>query len=98
MNFRTFDIERTGERVISFHEREGIAGFLQRVAEAVQGIRVEDVAGFESRNGRSDAEEVFYGVDGGVVLDDFGLGRRRWGLRKSCERQNQAERDRKSVV
>ena len=89
--FRTFDIERTGERVISFDERKGIAWFLQRVAEAVQGVCVENAAGFESRNGRSDAEEVFYGVDGGVVLDDFGLGRRRWSLRKSCERENQAE-------
>jgi len=78
--FRTFDIERTGERVISFDERKGIARYLQRVAESVQGVRMEDVAGFESRNGRGRTEEIFHGVDGGVILDDFGFGWRRWRL------------------
>src|SRR6266481_9979242 len=89
--FRTFDVERTGKRIISFDEHKGIARLLQRIAETVQRVRVEDIAGLESRNGRSGTEEVFYGVDGSVVLDDFGFGWRRWSLSQTRKRQNQAK-------
>ncbi len=68
---RPFDIERTGKRVITFDERKGITGLLQRVAETIERVRVENVAGFEPGNGRRDAEDVFYIVDSGVIRDDF---------------------------
>ena len=69
--FRIFNIEGTGERVISFNERKRVARLLERVTEAIQGVRVENVAGFQPGHGGSDTEDVFHGVKGGVILDDF---------------------------
>ena len=87
--FRPFDIERARERIVSLDERKAVAGLLQRVAEAVQRVRLENAPGLEPRNGRGDAEDVLHRVDSGVVLDDFGLGRRRLRLSKGRERQEQ---------
>ena len=69
--FRIFNIEGTGERVISSNEGKRVARLLERVTEAIQGIRVENVAGFQPGHGGRDTEDVFHCVKGGVILDDF---------------------------
>ena len=65
--------EWAGERVVPFGEGEGIAGFLDGVAEAVEGVGFENVAGFEMGYRCGRAVDVFYVVDGGAVLNDFGF-------------------------
>src|SRR5260370_20886835 len=89
--FRSLDKERTGELVSALDERESIAGFLQRVAKAIQRIRVENVSGLQMCDGRRDAKNVLHIVNRRVKVHDFGLRNRRGSLRQSCKRQNQTE-------
>src|SRR6266404_9233208 len=88
---RTFDVERTGERVIAFDERKTISGFLQRVAKTVQGVRVKDIARSQMCNRWRDAKDIFHIVDCRVIVHDFGFGGRRLSLSQSTDRQNQGE-------
>src|SRR5258707_15667464 len=66
-----FDEKRSGERIVAFYKRERVAGFLQSVAETVERIRFQDIAGFQPRDRSRCAVNVFYGVDGGVIADDL---------------------------
>jgi hypothetical protein len=72
--FGAVDEERAGERIVAVDEGKWIAGLLDDVAEAVERVGFEDVAGVEMSDGRGDAVEVFHVVDGGVILDDVGRG------------------------
>ncbi len=43
----TFYIKRTRKRIVAFNEGHAVAGFLQRVAEAVERIGLENVPGLK---------------------------------------------------
>src|SRR5208282_304846 len=54
---------------------------------------VENIARLQPRNRLGRPEEVFYVVDGGVILHDLGLGGCRGSLRQRGKWQEQAESD-----
>jgi hypothetical protein len=67
----TVDEEGTGERIVDLDVGERIAGLLESVAETVEGVGVEDVAGPEVGNGLRGAEGGFDVVHGGVEAHDI---------------------------
>ena len=68
------DEERTGERIVDLNVGEGVAGLLECVAEAVEGIGFEDAAGFDVGDGLGGAESGFDVVHGGGEVDDLAGG------------------------
>ena len=88
---RALDVERPGERVIPVNHAERIGRLLDRIAEAVERIGVENVSRFKASDGLGRAEEVFHRVDSCVIANVGGLlgstENRKW------REQNNRERD-----
>ena len=74
---RAFDVKGTRERVVPRSHAERVAGFLNGVAEAVEGVGVEDVSGLEVGHRCRSGIDVLHVVKGALVFDDGG------GLRMS---------------
>jgi hypothetical protein len=61
------DEKRPGQRIVALDQRQRIARFLDGVAEAVQRIRFENVAGFQVRDRRRRGIHVLHIIDGRVI-------------------------------
>ena len=48
---RSFDEKRTGQRIVPTHHAQRVARLLDRVAEAVERVGVENVPGFQMGDG-----------------------------------------------
>src|SRR5262249_12599430 len=69
------DVERAGERVVARSHVERVARFADGVAEAVEGIGVENVAGLQVGDRLGGRVDVFYVGGWGLGFDDIaGLG------------------------
>jgi hypothetical protein len=66
--FGAINVKRAGERVIALHQRERIAGLADGIAEGVERIRLQDVAGMKMGHGPSYSIDVFHIVYGGAVM------------------------------
>jgi hypothetical protein len=59
---RAFDIKWAGQRIVALDHAERVPGFLQHVAEAVERVGVENVAGLQTRHRFSRGEKIFHVV------------------------------------
>lgn len=87
--FGAFNEEWTGERIVAFREGERVTRLFDGVTEAIEGVGIKDVAGLQAGHRRSNAEDVLYVVERGVILDDVGFGSDRPRLSGGRERAGQ---------
>ncbi len=65
---RAFNEKWAGQGIIALDHAEGVAGLAEDVAETIERVGIEDVAGLQVSDGLSGCEEVLHvGVGGGVV-------------------------------
>ena len=82
---RALDIKRTGQRIVPLRHVERVSGLLQTIAEAVQRVGVEDVAGFQMRHRLRRGKQIFHIGIGSRVVHDV-LGRSERGNKKHRKR------------
>src|SRR5262249_25073488 len=51
--FRAVDEEGTGQRIVAFDEGKRVAGLLDGIAEAIERVSLENIAGMKMSDGRS---------------------------------------------
>ena len=73
--FRAFDKEWASEGIVALHHAECVAGLFEDVAETIERVGIENVAGLQMGNRLRRGEEILYvGVGGGVVDGVLGEG------------------------
>src|SRR5260370_40168770 len=89
---RAVDIERTGQWVVSFDQRKRISRLLQRIAETIERVGLQNIAGLHAGHRRRNSEQVLYVFDRCRIAHDVVFSRRRIALRgKACKTEEKHE-------
>src|SRR5208282_1633119 len=83
---RTLYEKWPGQRIVAFGHAERVAGFPERVPEAVERVGIEDVARLQTSHRLGRGEKILHVVDGGGVVDDVA----RLPVKRARSRQQQA--------